>query len=37
MSLPLQTLTAAIFDSILVHMANTVAPDVWQVQLIVAS
>lgn len=30
-SLPLQTLSCAIFDSILVHMMNTVStPDVWQ-------
>jgi hypothetical protein len=30
-SLPLQTLCAAIFDAILVHMMNTVSqPAVWQ-------
>ena len=29
-SLPLQTLAGAIFDAILVHMMNSVAPDTWQ-------
>ena len=29
-SIPLQTLAAAIFDSILVHMMNIVGPDTWQ-------
>eukprot|EP01041_Mallomonas_annulata_P002661 gene2661-5221_t len=29
-SIPLQTLACAVFDAILVHMMNTVAPKVWQ-------
>eukprot|EP01063_Lacrimia_lanifica_P032539 TRINITY_DN556_c0_g1_i1.p1 TRINITY_DN556_c0_g1~~TRINITY_DN556_c0_g1_i1.p1 ORF type:complete len:1825 (+),score=684.23 TRINITY_DN556_c0_g1_i1:58-5532(+) len=29
-SIPLQTLAAAIFDAVLVHMMNTVAPGTWQ-------
>lgn len=32
MSLPLQTLAGAIFDGILVHMLNTLAPQSWQVR-----